>query len=222
MSETPTTTDASRFTELTTEQLEANRRSVYAYAVLPAPELLSAERLAEICGLHEAWLPYRAKCLSDAIGAAERFVETLRGQRGDLLTHTAAQAKQIRLLTILADSPHWTAIEMRDGLVAAEARAAEAEAQVVMLRVELAEQEAQGKQRGGQLFTALSCLAAMWNQYCPPPTGAFPYPGHSFMSAGEETEEVLDFWGMLRAEETAIDPECHWARSCDQRNAQWR
>lgn len=60
------------------------------------------------------------------------------------------------------------------------------------------------------LLQALTALAGMWNQYCPAPTEKCPYPGHMFMSAGEEAEEVLDYWGMLRQDESAIDPDTDW------------
>lgn len=38
----------------------------------------------------------------------------------------------------------------------------------------------------------LYALASMWEQYCPPPYG------HSFMSAGENAEEVLEDCGLLK------------------------
>jgi hypothetical protein len=49
------------------------------------------------------------------------------------------------------------------------------------------------------LAESLSALSAMWQQYCPPPWT------HMFMSAGEQAEEVLNQYGLLRADETAID-----------------
>lgn len=61
-----------------------------------------------------------------------------------------------------------------------------------------------------ELLAALSALARMWNQYCPPPTEKCPYPGHMFMSAGEDAEEVLGHWGLLRPDETAIVPDYQW------------
>lgn len=61
-----------------------------------------------------------------------------------------------------------------------------------------------------QLFEALKALAGMYNQYCPPPTAKCPYPGHMFMSAGEDAEDVLDAWGLIRPDESAIDPETDW------------
>jgi hypothetical protein len=42
-----------------------------------------------------------------------------------------------------------------------------------------------------ELFEALSALCYMWDQYCPPTCG------HMCMSAGEETEEVLDKYDLL-------------------------
>jgi len=48
------------------------------------------------------------------------------------------------------------------------------------------------------LFEALSALSSMWNQYCPPPRT------HMFMSAGEEAEEVLQKWQLIRVDETSI------------------
>lgn len=55
--------------------------------------------------------------------------------------------------------------------------------------------------RNQELYYALDALAGMWNQYCPPPST------HMFMSAGEEAEDVLVYWGLLRPNETAIYPE---------------
>ena len=88
-----------------------------------------------------------------------------------------------------------------------QVEAADAEAEKLALQEELREQ-------GKRLFAALTALAGMWNQYCPPITGAFPCPGHMFMSAGEEAEEVLNSWGLLRADETAIDPD--WKDGLDE------
>ena len=52
--------------------------------------------------------------------------------------------------------------------------------------------------RNKDLFEALSALSSMWNQYCPLPWT------HMFMSAGEEAEEVLQKWQLMRADETSI------------------
>jgi|GEM_PF-3343525 len=60
------------------------------------------------------------------------------------------------------------------------------------LRTQLAE-------RSRQFYTALNALAGMWNQYCPPPFT------HQAMNAGEDAEEVLRTWQLLRADETAIE-----------------
>ena len=48
------------------------------------------------------------------------------------------------------------------------------------------------------LFEALSALSSMWNQYCPLPRT------HLNMSAGEEAEDVLQKWQLMRADETSI------------------
>ncbi|MBH8559724.1 hypothetical protein [Hymenobacter negativus] len=53
-------------------------------------------------------------------------------------------------------------------------------------------------ERNKDLYEALSALSSMWNQYCPPPWT------HMFMSAGEEAEEVLQKWQLMRADETSI------------------
>ena len=53
-------------------------------------------------------------------------------------------------------------------------------------------------ERNKDLFDALSTLSSMWNQYCPP-----PWP-HMFMNAGEETEEVLQKWQLIRADKSSI------------------
>ena len=53
-------------------------------------------------------------------------------------------------------------------------------------------------QRNQDLFEALSALSSMWNQYCPLPWT------HMFMSAGEEAEEVLQKWQLMRTDETSI------------------
>ena len=52
--------------------------------------------------------------------------------------------------------------------------------------------------RSQELFEALSALSDMWNQYCPPPRT------HLNMSAGENAEEVLQKWQLMRADETSI------------------
>jgi hypothetical protein len=52
--------------------------------------------------------------------------------------------------------------------------------------------------RSQDLFEALSALSDMWNQYCPPSRT------HLNMSAGEVTEEVLQKWQLMRADETSI------------------
>jgi hypothetical protein len=43
-----------------------------------------------------------------------------------------------------------------------------------------------------RLKEALDALMSMWNQYCPPPMG------HACMSAGEDAEEVLEKYGLLK------------------------
>lgn len=53
-------------------------------------------------------------------------------------------------------------------------------------------------ERNNALYEALSALSAMWNQYCPP-----PYT-HEFMNAGEDAEEVLKKWELMRPDETSI------------------
>ena len=52
--------------------------------------------------------------------------------------------------------------------------------------------------RNQDLFEALSALSSMWNQYCPLPRT------HLNMSAGEEAEDVLQKWQLMRADETSI------------------
>ena len=70
--------------------------------------------------------------------------------------------------------------------------AAEWHRQNQALRTQLAE-------RNRQLYAALNALAGMWNQCCPPPFT------HQAMNAGEDAEEVLRTWQLLRADETAIE-----------------
>ncbi|MDO7874690.1 hypothetical protein Q5H93_08090 [Hymenobacter sp. ASUV-10] len=53
-------------------------------------------------------------------------------------------------------------------------------------------------ERSKDLFDALGALTSMWNQYCPPPWT------HMFMSAGEDAEEVLKKWQLMRPDETSI------------------
>jgi hypothetical protein len=53
-------------------------------------------------------------------------------------------------------------------------------------------------ERGQALYEALAALSAMWNQYCP-----LPFT-HEFMNAGEDAEDVLRRWELLRADETSI------------------
>jgi hypothetical protein len=53
-------------------------------------------------------------------------------------------------------------------------------------------------ERNKDLFEALSALSSMWNQYCPPPRT------HMCRSAGEEAEEVLQKWKLIREDETGI------------------
>ena len=53
-------------------------------------------------------------------------------------------------------------------------------------------------ERNQDLFESLSALSSMWNQYCPLPRT------HLNMSAGEEAEEVLQKWQLMRADETSI------------------
>ena len=55
------------------------------------------------------------------------------------------------------------------------------------------------KEQHDQMKNALSALAAMWNHFCPPPLGNY------FMEAGEQAEEVLLQFGLLREDGTAID-----------------
>ena len=54
------------------------------------------------------------------------------------------------------------------------------------------------EERNRNLFEALAALSGMWYQYCPPPWT------HEFMNAGEDAEEVLIKWDLLRADETSI------------------
>jgi len=55
------------------------------------------------------------------------------------------------------------------------------------------------KERNEDLFEALAALSGMWNQYCSPPWT------HEFMNAGEDAEEVLKKWDLLRNDETSIE-----------------
>jgi len=112
----------------------------------------------------------------------------------------------------MAEASPATILRLLDQLAAAEAQAAKVAEQVAGLKRELGEQEVEklalvreNQEQGKQLFKALSVLAGMWNQYCPPPTEKCPYPGHMFMSAGEDCEELLEQWGLMRGNETAID-----------------
>lgn len=43
-----------------------------------------------------------------------------------------------------------------------------------------------------ELFEALEALCDMWSQYCDGPSG------HCFMSAGENADEVLSKYGLLK------------------------
>lgn len=52
--------------------------------------------------------------------------------------------------------------------------------------------------RGKALFEALGALSSMWNQYCPPPHT------HRFMNAGEDAEQVLHKWGLIREDESSV------------------
>ena len=54
------------------------------------------------------------------------------------------------------------------------------------------------EERNKDLFDALSALSSMWNQYCPPPWT------HMFMNAGEDAEEVLQKWQLMRSDESSI------------------
>jgi len=54
------------------------------------------------------------------------------------------------------------------------------------------------KERNEDLFESLAALSGMWNQYCPPPWT------HEFMNAGEDAEEVLKKWDLLRIDETSV------------------
>lgn len=54
------------------------------------------------------------------------------------------------------------------------------------------------RERNQCLFEALSALSSMWNQYCPPPRT------HLNMSAGEEAEEVLQKWQLMRPDAISI------------------
>ena len=72
------------------------------------------------------------------------------------------------------------------------------ESTVANLRIENENLRRILKERDKDLFDALSALSSMWNQYCPPPWT------HEFMSAGEEAEEVLQKWQLMRADETSI------------------
>lgn len=81
------------------------------------------------------------------------------------------------------------------------ARAAEAEAQVAMLKVELGEQEKEkllmvldSKSLNKRLHEALDALGGMYCQYTP---GKF---GHDWMSAGEDAQDVLGFEHLLDEE----------------------
>jgi hypothetical protein len=118
----------------------------------------------------------------------------------------------------MADASYYAAVspDLTLGTLAyveqTEARVRELAARVSSLQAELAEQERaalgwaqENAELRKSLFKSLSVLAGMWNQYCPPPTEKCPYPGHMFMSAGEDAEELLEQWGLLRPNETAID-----------------
>jgi hypothetical protein len=67
---------------------------------------------------------------------------------------------------------------------------------IAKLQVENEKLRTQLVERNQELFEALSALSSMWNQYCPPPRT------HLNMSAGEEAEEVLQRWQLMRADET--------------------
>lgn len=43
-----------------------------------------------------------------------------------------------------------------------------------------------------ELLGVIEALCDMWDQYCPPPYG------HMFMSAGENAEQVLSHYGLLK------------------------
>jgi len=53
-------------------------------------------------------------------------------------------------------------------------------------------------ERSKALYDALSALSGMWYQYCPPPWT------HQSMNAGEDAEEVLLKWQLLRPDNTSI------------------
>ncbi|GAB2853877.1 hypothetical protein [Hymenobacter ruber] len=74
----------------------------------------------------------------------------------------------------------------------------DSEATMAKLKAENEELKHQIKRRNQDLFEALGALSSMWNQYCPPPRT------HLNMSAGEEAEEVLQKWQLMRADETSI------------------
>ena len=57
------------------------------------------------------------------------------------------------------------------------------------------------KQLNNELAKALDCLASMWNQYCPKPWT------HMCMGAGENTEEMLEEYDLMRHDESAINTE---------------
>lgn len=57
-----------------------------------------------------------------------------------------------------------------------------------------------------QLYNALRALCLMWRQYCDGPSG------HMFMTAGEDTEEVLDEHGLLTPTGEGIGANVNWDR----------
>ena len=72
------------------------------------------------------------------------------------------------------------------------------EAKIAKLKAENEKLRARLVESNQGLFEALSALSSMWNQYCPLPRT------HLNMSAGEEAEDVLQKWQLMRADETSI------------------
>jgi hypothetical protein len=56
-----------------------------------------------------------------------------------------------------------------------------------------------------ELYDSLQALCYMWDQYCSGPSS------HMFMSAGEHTEEVLDYWELLEHKD-GIESAVKWDR----------
>jgi hypothetical protein len=64
----------------------------------------------------------------------------------------------------------------------------------------LGDYQRQAEERGEQLTAALSVLAALWNHHCG------PQHFRREPRADDDAEDLLEEWGLLRVNETAIDP----------------